>query len=62
MEITSETKTTIRRALVSILIGAIISAITQILEILLSLGREKVLDLFASGSGMLYYLKSRRVV
>lgn len=60
MKVSREYKKQLQRALISILIGAIITLITQVLELLLSLGRDKVLDLLATGSGMLYYLKSRR--
>jgi len=61
MKITPETRDQIRRAVISIMIGAVISALAQVIEMLLNLGREKLLDLVSSGLGMLYYLKSRKM-
>ena len=60
MNISPENREKIKRAIISVLIGAVISLITQFLQIFLDLFRDQLFDLVGSAGGMLYYLRSRK--
>lgn len=61
MALSVKNKDRIRRALTSILIGAIISLITEVIQVFIAILRSELLDLASPLTGMIYYLKSRRV-
>lgn len=55
------TKDQWRRVIISILVGAVVTAISSIIDLVLNEVKGHILDLSGTASSMIYYLKSRRV-
>ncbi len=58
---TEETKNTIKHAIISILIGAVIAFVTTLLEGLLSLLKDHTFNFAGLVGGMIYYLRRREI-
>ena len=56
-----ENKAYLKHALISILVGAVVAAVTTILQGLLNLVKIHGVDLLGTGASMVYYLKARKI-
>lgn len=61
MKISKDDKARIKRALISILVGAIVAFISELLHGLLEFLKTNDWDFTGPATAMLYYLKSRKV-